>query len=297
MSHDLSYQELKKTILSSLDISSTDISSVSTAFSKLYSEFQTDAVHKITVTAIPNTCLKWISTKESNINKVLIFLHGGGYTMGSTQDHLELIARLVLNTRLKILSVDYRLTPENHYPAPLDDVMFAYKWLVDNGYHYQDIAISGISAGGLLVTQFILQCQQEKLPLPKVALVMSGPCNLRFELPSIQYNADRDWISLERLQHIPEYYLPKNSNLSSPELSPIDANYTAFPITLFQAGDYEMLLDDTILFYQKLRQAKFDVFLNVVSGLPHCWQLFSKVYAPGRLALHNATSFLNNVFC
>lgn len=293
---DLSYDALKAYIASSLSIASTDLKQLAKQFSDLYIHFQTDAVKEVTIEPIPNTCFKWVKSKDSHKNKIMIFFHGGGYTMGNTEDHLELIAQLILKTKVTVLSVDYRLYPEITFPAPLEDALSAYQWLLKNNFKSEQIAFSGISAGALLVTQLILLCQQKKISLPKAALVMSGPCNLNFNQPSCEYNANRDWISADRLQNIKNFYLPKENNIDPLLLSPIDSHYREYPATLFQAGDFELLLDDSIHFYEKLRQTNLNVYLNVVSNLPHCWQFFASAYAPGRTAISQAADFINHYF-
>lgn len=293
---DMTYAALKDHIRSALDISSQDLSILAASFSKLYKEFQTEAVTQVEVEPVPQTRFKWVRSKNSDLTKVLLFFHGGGYTMGNTENHLELIAQFILQTGVTVLSVEYRLAPQFLFPAPLEDVKSAYKWLLQNNYKSNKIGFSGISAGGLLVTQLIYQCQLEGLPQPKLALVMSGPRDLRFDSLSCHYNADRDWISLERLHHVQSYYLPKNYDLSSPLLSPSEQDYKSYPATLFQVGDYELLLEDSLSFYQRLRQKDLDVYLNVVPKLPHCWQLFAKAYEPGRRAIQEAAFFIQQVW-
>ncbi|MDF1758911.1 MAG: alpha/beta hydrolase [Coxiellaceae bacterium] len=293
---DQSYQSLKQHIADTLTISSEDIEQVSAAFSALYTSFQTEACQKLNVEHVANTCYSWVKANNSDPNKILIFLHGGGYTMGSTADHLELIAQLILQANVTVLSVDYRLCPAFQFPAPVDDTIDAYRWLLDQGYSADHIGFSGISAGALLVTQSIYQCQQLALPLPKIALVLSAPLDLQFKTPSCQYNLDRDWISTERLQNVQQYYLPKTINPQLPLLNISSQHYSAYPITLFQAGDYELLLDDSIELFHALRKQHHSVFLQVISGLPHCWQFFAKVYAPGRAAIEQAAQFLNQYF-
>ncbi len=290
---DMSYTELKSYILSSIDISSNDLTAISASFSKLYKAFQTEAVNKVHVENIPNTCFKWIYSNNSNRDKVMLFFHGGGYTMGSTEDHLELITQLILKTGITILSVDYHLVPSSHFPAPLEDAFSAFQWLLQKKFNPQQIGFSGISAGGLLTTQLIFKCQEENIPLPKFALVLSGPCNLNFDTASTDYNAERDWINKERLQHIKNHYLPQNLNPYKNLLNPTEACYKNYPATFFQAGDYELLLEDSLCFYRKLREQHHNVYLNIVPELPHCWQLFSKVYEPGRKAINAAADFLN----
>ncbi len=128
--------------------------------------------------------------------------------------------------------------------------------------------------------------------MPKIAVIIGGPANLAFDTASYQYNADRDWISSARLQNIKNYYLPKKFDYNSPLLNPLKESYESYPITLFQAGDYELPLSDTINSFNTLRQASHNIHLQVISELPHVWQLFSKVYAPGRIAIEQAAAFI-----
>src|SRR4029079_7566291 len=123
------------------------------------------------------------------------FFHGGGFTMGGTRDHLELLAQLVTQTDAAVLSVDYRLLPTYQFPAPLEDAKAAYRWLLDKGYQSENIGLMGISSGASLLLQLILLCEKEALPMPKWAVAMSSLGNLQFDFPSLEYNSDRDWIT------------------------------------------------------------------------------------------------------
>jgi acetyl esterase/lipase len=289
---DLPYVELKDLILKRLSISSTDLEEVKCSFAKLYKDFQTDIIRQVTLEPTSDDRFTWVRSADNNPDKAILFFHGGGYTMGSTEDHLELIAQLVIHSKASVLSVDYHLSPDRLFPAQLDDAVQGYEFLLNNGYNSMNIGFAGISAGALLATQLIFRCQEINLPLPKIALIISGPGNLKFDAPSCKYNLDRDWISTERLRNIQNYYFPDDLDRDLEVLSPMNATYDDYPITLFLAGDYEVLLDDSITFYQNLRSMGHDVFLNVIPKLPHCWQFFAKVYEPGRVANRFAADFL-----
>ncbi len=293
---DIPYSQLKSLLIETIKPYGEDANAFNIAFSKLYSDFQTDAIHNVTIESIPGTKFNWVKSQTSNKDKVIIFFHGGGYVAGSTKNHLELIAQLISRTNVTVLSVDYRTDPLSFFPASLEDAKAAYTWLLSNGHHSQQVGLAGISAGAMLVTQLIVHCHLESLPQPKVALVLSGPRNLYINSPSTFYNISRDWMPSEFFQTIQNYYLPKDGETKSPLYSPIDFDYTKFPITLFQAGDYELLVDDSMLFYERLRITKFNVYLDIVTELPHCWQLFAKSYAPGRAALQNAINFITHFF-
>lgn len=293
---DLSYHAIKQHIQEKLDISSTDLEVIKHSFAALYTEFQTDACKQVTIEKVADTCFSWVRNSESKNDRGIIYLHGGGYTMGSTQDHLEMIAQIVLENQVKVLSVDYRLCPEFQFPAPLEDVGEAYQFLLKQGYKPEQIGLVGISAGALLITQFLLKCEQDNLSKPGLAVVLSGPANLKLNSPAYQYNLDRDWISTERMKNVQNYYLPKNYGINDILLNPLNAHYTSYPKTLFQAGDYELLIDDCLHYYQRLREQQFDVNLQVIEGLPHCWQFFAKVFQPGRIALQQMNQFIRNYY-
>ena len=97
----------------------------------------------------------WVDPPTGRSGGVLLFIHGGGYTMGSTEDHLHLVASLVRQSGISLLGVDYRLCPEDRFPAALDDGEAAYRWLLTNHPSPAGIGVSGISAGALLATQLI----------------------------------------------------------------------------------------------------------------------------------------------
>lgn len=114
----MNYHDLKHFITNALDISSGNLNELAQAFSRLYQHFQTDAIQQVTVESVAGTCFNWVRSRKSNPQKVMLFFHGGGYTMGNTLDHLELIAQLVLKTDISVLSVDYRLAPESVFRRP-----------------------------------------------------------------------------------------------------------------------------------------------------------------------------------
>ena len=238
-------------------------------------------------------CREYIPSKISS-NKAILFFHGGGYTMGSTADHMQLIASLVILSSISILGVDYRLCPQHRFPAPIDDAEAAYRWLMLQGYSQKAIGFSGISAGGLIVTQLIYRCQNQGIQIPSVALVMSGPKDLDFDRPSCIYNSKYDIIIPKRLRNIRNYYIPDHNDTKESELYPARQQYEKYPKTLFQVGDCEVLLDDSIEFFRFLRQQGHPINLQIIPDMIHCGQIFSDVYPPGEKAILSAAEFLQS---
>ena len=239
---------LKQIFQERLDLSSTDLNEVAKSFSKLYNDYQADIVNRVTLQRVPNTTYTWIDPPGGRSERVVLFFHGGGYTMGSTADHMQLIASLVILSGISILGIDYRLCPQHRFPAPIDDAEAAYRWLMLQGYSHKAIGFSGISAGGLIVTQLIYRCQNQGIQIPSVALVMSGPKDLDFDRPSCIYNSKYDIVVPERLRNIRNYYLPDHNGSKGGELYPARQQYEKYSKTLFQVGDCEVLLDDSIEF-------------------------------------------------
>lgn len=286
--------ELKSLILDRVKLSSTELKEVAASFSKLYCDYQDDAVRRVSVESVPRTAYTWVDPPTGRTTGVLLFFHGGGYTMGSTADHMQLIASLVHQSGISVLGIDYRLCPKNRFPAALDDGEEAYRWLLSNHPCRQGIGVSGISAGAFLATQLIYRCQETNLPLPTLAVIMSGPRDLDFNSASCSYNIDRDFVGPERLRNIRHYYLPEKVDRNSAVLYPAKQIYKSYPRTLFQAGDHEVLLDDSIDFYQRLRTQGHDVSLQVIPGLLHCGQMFSRVFPAGQFAIEQAARFIQD---
>jgi monoterpene epsilon-lactone hydrolase len=287
---------LKQLFQERLDLSSTDLEDVAKSFSQLYFDYQGDVVDKVTVQPVPNTTYTWVDPPDGRSDQVVLFFHGGGYTMGSTADHMQLVANLVLLSGTSILGIDYRLCPQDRFPAPLDDAEAAYRWLMVQGRTPENLGLAGISAGGLLVTQLICRCQVQGIPLPSVALVMSGPMDLDFDRPSCIYNSEYDIVVPERLRNIRNHYLPDHGRSLGVEMYPARQPYEKYPNTLFQAGDCEVLLDDSVEFYRALRQQGHYVRLQVVPDMVHCGQMFSTIYRAGEIAIVSAARFLQDSF-
>jgi len=283
--------DVKRVFLERVKLGSTDLETIAKSFSSLYEDFQGEVVDEVLLEQVPGTPYTWIDPKSGRSPSAVLFFHGGGYTMGSTADHMQLIASLVAQSGVTVLGVDYRLCPAHRFPSPLDDGEAAYRWLMEQGYAADKIGLAGISAGALLVTQLVFRCQKSQLPMPAAAVVMSGLLDFDFQGASFQYNADRDIVGADRLKNIVKYYLPEPAEFDKNELYPARQHYEQYPRTLFQAGDHEVLLDDNVAFYEALRRQGHEVALQVVPGLVHCGQMFCKAFRPGQVAIDQAARF------
>jgi acetyl esterase/lipase len=236
----------------------------------------------------------WITLPGVLQDRVVLFFHGGGFTLGSTADHLGLCVRLAKAAEALVFSVDYRLAPEHPFPAAIQDAVAAYRYLISRGYQPHRILPAGISAGGSLVLGMLLSLRDERVPLPAGSICMSPAVDLLFPGQSVEKNASRDWITAERLRSIRQLYLG-GRDPSLPLASPTHARLAGLPRLYIQAGTHELLLSDIGTFVDKARWAGVPVKAELWEGMFHCWQVFSDHLYEGEEAVGQAGAFARNI--
>jgi monoterpene epsilon-lactone hydrolase len=235
----------------------------------------------------------WIGVPEPMTDHTILFFHGGGINLGSTQDHLGLCARIARAAQARVFSVDYRLVPEHVFPAPAEDAITAYKYLLSHGFPSHRIIPAGISAGGTLVLDLLLSARDQSLPLPPVGVCMSPVVNMLFEGESVTKNIDNDWLTPARLDAIRTLYLAGH-NPEDPLASPVYARLSGLPRLYIQAGTHELLLSDIASFVDKARWAGVPVRFELWEGMFHCWQAFAWQVPEGEQAINHAGAFIRD---
>jgi acetyl esterase/lipase len=221
----------------------------------------------------------WLEPDEAVPGRAILYLHGGAYVICSPSTHRGLAGRIALTSLARVLLIDYRLAPENPFPAALEDAQSGYKWLLEQGFSPEHIAIGGDSAGGglSLATALFLRDNQQKLP---GALFLLSPwTDLTFSGDSIRTRAERD-----PLLHIndDDWLVNIYANghpLDNPYISPLFGDLHNLPPTLIQVGTEEILYDDSFRFEEKARAAGVDVTLETWPGMWHVFQGFAP-YVP-----------------
>lgn len=217
---------------------------------------------------------EWIDSQDS-CSGIILYLHGGAYALGSIHSHREMVARLVLSTKCRALAINYRLAPENPYPAALDDTIQAYEWLIASGNDPSRIFIAGDSAGGGLAISTVLALRDKGIPLSAGVFCFSPWLDLTLSGNSVTKNKQLDPIlSGAVLQKYVNYYIG-NHDVNDPLISPLFANLNGLPPIHIQSGRNEILLDDSIRFHEKAQQAGVDVTLKIWDDMFHVFQLFS----------------------
>ncbi len=214
---------------------------------------------------------EWIGPPNAQSDPVLLYLHGGGGVLGLYNLHRKMVGYISSACNLRSLIPDYRLAPENPFPAGLNDCLAAYGWLLTEGFDPGRIGIAGDSAGGHLTLSCLLAIRDAGLPLPAAAICISPNTDPTCSGQSMKTNARRDaWLSPKFAETMMHHYV-NNHNLDDPHLSPLIADLHGLPPILIQAGANEILLNDSTRFNERAKNAGVDVTLEIWPNMWHDW--------------------------
>ncbi len=231
-----------------------------------------------------------ISYADSATDKLILHLHGGGFSAGSCKTHRELAARLALATGIPVLLVDYRLAPEHPFPAALDDSTRVYRWLLRTGFQPEKITVCGDSAGGGLALSTLLALRQHGQPLPGNLVLLSPWTDLTMSGESIQSRAKlAPFGSKEGLLAAAKLYIGE-ANPANPLISPVFADLRGLPPMLIQVGDHELILSDST---RLAEQVGVQVQLEIWPEMWHVWQAWAASLPEGQAALEQIGTYLH----
>lgn len=218
---------------------------------------------------------EWETITGAAEEKVILYLHGGGYIMGSPNFTRMISVRLSMITRMRVLSINYRLSPEHPYPQGLDDCITSYKWLLSIGIDPKNIIISGDSAGGYFTLLTLVHLRNEDIPLPAGAIVFSPATDMAMTSESFNKNASTDPILADiGIYWWVECYLA-GADPFSPVVSPLYADLTGLPPILIQVSTSEMLFDDAQKFFERAKKAGVDATLQTWDATLHEFQIYN----------------------
>lgn len=223
---------------------------------------------------------------------VVLYVHGGGYVACSAATHRPVTAALARLTGRRVLAVDYRLAPEHRFPAALDDVVAAYRWLLDSGVPAASVAAAGDSAGGGLALALAARARAEGLPAPACVVALSPWTDLAGTGASVRANDGR--CAMFRPENVAQFaaaYLG-GASPDDPRASPLRADPAGFPPTLLQVGSTELLLDDAAAMHARLVAAGRESRLEVYPEMMHGWHLLVGLVPEADAALRSAADFI-----
>lgn len=237
---------------------------------------------KVEKIKIFNIKAEWIIPENIKTRGIILYLHGGGYSMGSINTHRALISRIATASKTKAIAIEYRLAPENPFPCALDDAFSAYKWLIEQGFDHNEIVIAGDSAGGGLTVALLLKIRDENIPKPASGVCLSPWLDLNATGETVTTLAEEDpMIDLKSLNHFALFYAPKEK-LSHPWVSPLYADLHDLPPIYIQVSTSEVLLDDTRRFAEKAKNSGVEIKVDYWDKMVHVWQVFGP-YLPEAL--------------
>lgn len=222
----------------------------------------------------------WITTPRSDPARRMLYLHGGSWMAGRVSVYLPHIARIAHATTTTVLAVDYRLAPENPFPAGLEDCVQAFLWMLEQGPAQVGSAtrsfLAGDSAGGNLAFATLLALKDRGAHLPDAAIALSPATDLTWSGDSLATRALVDpALNALLMPLITNIYLQGREKPDAPLVSPLFGDLRGLPPLLLQVGDAEILLSDSTRFAERARAAGVDVTLEVYPDMPHVFQGFA----------------------
>lgn len=242
-----------------------------------------------------NCRLELLEPEIKNEHMVLLQLHGGGY-IGGMRNAYRSFAGLYseLGRGMSVLTVDYRVAPENPYPAALEDAIFAFNWLLKAGWQADEIVVAGDSAGGGLAMALCMYLKNQNRKLPAGIIAMSPWTDLTQSGASYTFNYEKDPLfgnTRDSLIYNKDYI--RDEDPTNPYISPLYGNFTGFPPMLIQVGSYEMLLSDSELVAEKAKRAGVKVRLSVYEGMFHVFQMAMLMIPESKKAWREVGKFLD----
>lgn len=239
--------------------------------------------------------MEWLEPKEVKSQKVLLQLHGGGYIGAMRNAYRNFaVAYSEIGHGMCVLTIDYRVAPEEPYPAALEDAVSAYSWLLERGYSGNQIILAGDSAGGGLAMALGMYIKDHAMPMPCGIIAMSPWTDMTSSGESYETNYERDPLfgkTRDSLIYNRDYVGledPKN-----PYISPLFGDFCGFPPMLIQVGSYEMLLSDSLRAAECAKKQGVKVRLSVYEGMFHVFQMAMHLMPESKQAWREAGKFIS----
>jgi epsilon-lactone hydrolase len=235
---------------------------------------------------------EWVSAPGADAGRAILYLHGGGYVIGSINTHRALAGRLSRAAKARVLVIDYRLAPEHPHPAPVDDSVAAYRWMLTQGLKPSRIAVAGDSAGGGLAAATLVAIRDAKLPIPAAGALLSPWVDMEGIGESMTTKDKADpMVHKEGLLNMAKAFLG-GQNPRTPLAAPLYADLAGLPPLLIQVGTSETLLSDASRLAERAKKAGVNVTYEPWENMIHVWQLFAPMLDEGQQAIEKIGAFV-----
>ena len=247
-------------------------------------------------TEIRGLYTEWLTPRNRIDGKVLLYLHGGAYVAGGTDMHRQLVSHIARAGRIRAVLPEYRLSPENKFPAAIEDAVGVYRALLDDGFESGNIVIAGDSAGGGLTCATLLSLRDSGDPLPAAAVLMSPFLDATASGESMKTRIGQDpWFNPVDVPYIAGLYCEPHQ-VAHPLVSPVFADVEGLPPVFIQVGDDEILLSDSERFADLCVAAGIDVQLEVFPEMFHVFQMFIGKMPESRQAIDKIGDYIQSLW-
>lgn len=248
-------------------------------------------VERVDVDGVP---AEWTRTDGAAPDQAILYLHGGGYAIGSLDSHRHLAAEAGRQAGAHVLAIDYRLAPEYPFPAPIEDTLTAYRFILDSGIKPANVALAGDSAGGGLVVGALLAIRDAGLPLPACGWCISPWVDMEAVSKSYEDRAETDpTVQRAGILDFAGIYL-NGADPRHPYAAPVYGDLRGLPPLLIQVGSVETLLDDALWLAREAGKADVPVDLQIWPEMIHVWHQYHQVLGAGQRAIEAGGAFIAN---
>jgi acetyl esterase/lipase len=249
------------------------------------------SVQKVEANGVP---AEWTITPGADASAAILYLHGGGYVICSLDSHRHLAAEVGRASGTRTLAIDYRLAPEHRFPAPVEDTLAAYRYLLDSGIRPERIALAGDSAGGGLAVAAMLAIREAGMALPACGWCISPWVDMEALGASFVDRAEADpTVQKATIEMMADWYLG-DADPRHPHAAPLYGDLRGLPPLLIQVGAAETLLDDSVALARKAGASDVRVDLQIWPEMIHIWHLYFPVLSAGRRAIAAGGSFVRS---
>ena len=238
---------------------------------------------------------EWIIPDGASQEKIILYVHGGGYVSGSCSDHRGFVSKFAKRCGVINLIYEYRLAPENPFPAALDDSIKIYRALLIRGKSPENIIIAGESAGGGLCLAILLALKENKIAMPTAAVAISPWTDLTCSSNSY---ATKNKVSVAPLNSwlvFSKHYIG-NNRADNPLISPLYGELSGLPPIFINSGEDDELFEDGEKFYLKAKASGVDISFRAGKKMVHCYPLLAPMFKEATDAMEEICRFINDTY-
>lgn len=238
---------------------------------------------------------EWTATPNAAANRAILYVHGGGYVIGSLDSHRHVVAEIGRAAATRVLALDYRMAPEHPFPAAVDDALAGYRFLLARGFAPGHIALAGDSAGGGLVVAAMVAIRDAGLAQPACGWAISPWVDMEVSGASMTSKAGEDpTVQRAGIEFMAKTYLG-GADPRHPLASPLHADLRGLAPLLIQVGAAETLLDDATRLAARAGAVNVPVTLEIWPEMIHVWHVYHPQLAAGRKAIANGGAYVKSV--